>query len=79
MGMQTIDGYSSTVEIFLTVNGEQLRVAQIGPDTLILREPRDIRPSTEATLTISIDGRIEEERIILPSGSSRDAVITRYF
>ena len=79
MAIRSIDGYSSTVEIHLTVDGEIIPVAQIGPSTLILREPRDIAPDTSAQLTITVDGRVERESIMLPCGSSRDTVLVKYF
>lgn len=79
MALRSIDGYSSTVAIYLTVDGQQLKVAQIGPDTLILREPRDIAPGTQAQLTIIVDGEIEQDSIVLPRGSSRDDVLVSYF
>lgn len=72
-------GYSSTVELYLVVNGYKLLVAQVGPDTLVLREPRYIPPSSEGELIIKIDGRTKIEHVMLPRGSTEDAVLVPFF
>ena len=79
MATPALDGYSSSVAIHLEIDGQRLAVAQIGPDSLILRSPTEIARSTRATLIINIDGRIEQEEIVLPEGATKDMVLIPYF
>jgi hypothetical protein len=79
MAIRTMDGYSSSVAIHLEIDGQRLDVAQIGPDSLILRSPTEIAPSTSATLVINIDGRIERDEIVLHEGATKDMVLIPYF
>jgi hypothetical protein len=69
MGTRWADGgYSSDVEIYLCAGGERLRVAQVGPSQLLLRDRRDICPGTSAIILICIDGQEEEHHVILDEG-----------
>jgi hypothetical protein len=79
MAIRSIDGYSSAIAIHLEVNGQKLAVAQVGPETLILRRPAEIPPSSAAVLVINIDGRIERDQIVLPYGANMDAKLVSYF
>ncbi|HTQ37924.1 MAG TPA: hypothetical protein VMJ32_02790 [Pirellulales bacterium] len=77
MGTHWKDGYSSHVDLSLVVNGEKLRVAQVGPESLILQTPRDLEPGF-ADLIIRVDDSIEQYRIALYEGSSARNPIVRY-
>ena len=55
--MKTTDGYSADVKIYLLVNGQKLRVAQAGPNRLVLRDLQAIPPESEGELIITVDGR----------------------
>ena len=60
---QTVS-YSAKVELSLHVNGEVLDVSQTGPDSLILREPRQL-PATDAQIVIKVDGFSETYPVML--------------
>lgn len=59
------DGFSSTVRIFLELNGETLVVAQVGESSLILREKCNITPGTEANVRIVVNGQQRTYPVIL--------------
>ena len=79
MGKQWSDGYSARVRLGLRVDGARLEVAQVGPDSLILREPRVIAPSTIADLIIEVDDKVEVTSVILAEGASRTDARVKYF
>jgi len=59
------NGYSAQVDLELRLaSGECLEVAQTGPKSLILREPKEI-PLGSATLVVTVDGQSDEYVIIL--------------
>jgi len=63
--------YSSEVKLTLSVGGRDLNVAQITDGFLVLRE-RIAVGQTDARLTISVDGEIQQQDIFLPHGISED-------
>lgn len=68
MSWRDSSGYSSRVEMHLHLpGGEVLPVAQSGPDFLILRQPI-VRPPSEATLVVNVDGSITTYPSWLPHG-----------
>jgi hypothetical protein len=79
MGTSWANGYSAHVELYLLVGGEQLRVAQVGPDSLILRDIRVIAPSTSAKLVINIDDHHEEHEVVLFEGASGTRQPVKFF
>lgn len=79
MGKQWSDGYSARVRLGLRVDGTRLDVAQVGPDSLILREPRVIAPSTVADLIIEVDDKVEETSVVLAEGASGVEARVKYF
>jgi len=79
MGIQRENGYSAHVEIYLLVDGEPLRVAQVGPGSLILRDLREIPPGASAKLVIKIDDHNEEHDVILFEGASGSRQLVKYF
>ena len=60
----------------LTVNGQQLRIGQLGPDFLILKNPTD-HPPSEAEIYMSIDGRARSWFVDLPDGITAGKPETR--
>lgn len=70
MGTRWSDGYSADVQILLFVRGQQLRVAQIGPETLILRDLQAIPPGTTAKIVLKIDDHQETRDVVLTAGST---------
>ncbi len=77
MGIHWKDGYSSHVDLTLVVDGMKFRVAQVGPDSLILQSPCNLEPGF-ADLIIRVDNSIEKYRIVLYQGSSADNPIVPY-
>ena len=57
------------VTIHLLVNGSTIRVAQMGPDFLLVDHPVDHGP-TEATLVQKIDNSESKWKVRLPDGIS---------
>jgi hypothetical protein len=51
----------------LLANGRSYRIAQLGPDFLILRDKVD-SPPTEGEITLNVDGHEESWRVHLPDG-----------
>jgi hypothetical protein len=78
MGIQWRDGYSARVEAHLQLNGNRLRIAQIGPTWLILREGHAIAPGTPARIVIKVDDRQEERDVVLPRGAAMGAREVEY-
>ena len=73
------DGFSSRVRLQLRVRDQLLPVAQVGPDSLILRQTHEIPPSTLAQLLISVDGREETHDILLPEGVKKGSTQAKFF
>ena len=57
-------GYSAQVEIYVLIDGAKHDVAQIGPDSLILRQPLEFAKGP-AQIVVSVDGRQETHEVIL--------------
>jgi hypothetical protein len=70
------NGYSADVRMHLTVNGQIVRIGQLGPDFLILDNPPELPPS-KGEITVSIDGRLQTWSVRLPDGVSAAKVMTR--
>ena len=66
---RSANGHSATVRMQLFVNGQVLKIAQIGPRFLMLDHPISYPPS-EAEVLMSVDGREERWRVRLPDGIS---------
>jgi hypothetical protein len=64
-------GYSSNVEIRLEFEGAVLSVAQVGRDSLILKEPHDSPLAGYARIVITVDGREHPHQVLLHSQDSR--------
>ena len=67
MDTRNAAGHSADVRISLAVNGDVLKVAQLGPDFLILRETAD-HPPGEGVIRMSIDGVYRQWRVELIDG-----------
>lgn len=61
------EGYSATVKLELRVGGQLLEVAQVGADSLILRQPGRLPPGP-AELLVTVAGTTEVHPIILAPG-----------
>ena len=61
------NGHSADVRMRLLLNGFSLRIGQLGPDFLILREFRE-HPACEAEISLTVDGQEERWPVYLPEG-----------
>jgi hypothetical protein len=61
------DRYSSDVRIRLHIGEHILRVAQVGPASLLLRDLLDWPPGS-GTLEVVVDGESQSRTIMLPQG-----------
>ena len=71
-------GYSSDVTIYLCADGKRLRVAQVGPSRLILRDRCDIYPGTQAVICISVDGHEERHEVTLDEGCVVESDVVKF-
>jgi hypothetical protein len=58
--------------MILRIGGQELPVAQMGPDFLILKEPAT-GPAGQGVVTLTVDGISEEIPVNLPQGISLDS------
>jgi hypothetical protein len=61
------NGYSAEVRIQLTLNGQVLSVAQLGPDFIIIRNRKD-HPPTTGEIAMWIDDYERRWKVNLPEG-----------
>lgn len=66
---RSTNGHSADVRMRLFVNGHVLKIAQIGPQFLML-DHRIEHPPAEAEILMSVDGKEERWRVHLPDGIS---------
>lgn len=62
-------GHSAFVNMQLLINGGSVRIAQMGPDFLLLDEPID-HPPTDATIVLQVDESERRWKVRLPHGLS---------
>jgi len=62
-------GHSAIVNIRLLLNGDDIPVAQMGPDYLFIDSPVDRQPG-EATLVLKVDLNESRWQVWLPDGIS---------
>ncbi|MDZ4287666.1 MAG: hypothetical protein U0984_06900 [Prosthecobacter sp.] len=60
-------GHSALVCITLRVGGKDFKVAQLGPDFLILKEAATLPPS-KGTINLEVDGHPDVFPVNLPQG-----------
>ncbi|MCC6491992.1 MAG: hypothetical protein IT424_03115 [Pirellulales bacterium] len=68
MGIQRENGYSASVEAFLSIGALSVRLAKVGRDTLAFAEPCEFPPGTEGDIVVSIDGHRRSRRVVLADG-----------
>jgi len=56
----------------LQLGERKIRVAQMGPDFVILREPTSHPPAT-GIVTLEVDGRIRQFPVFLPRGIAQES------
>ena len=78
MGIQRENGYSATVEAFLVVADQHIRLAKTGPDEITLVEPCELAPGTEGELMIIVDGHRESQAVVLDEGAFMERQEVRY-
>jgi hypothetical protein len=78
MGIQRENGYSASVEAFLVVGDQHIRLAKTGPDKVVLVEPCELAPGNEGELAIIVDGHSDSQTVILDDGAMSDRHEVRY-
>ena len=78
MGVSHNDGYSATVEAFLLIGEQRLKVAKVGRDLLTFSHSCELPPGAEGTLTIKIDGDESTRLIALDDGAFAGSDSVRY-
>jgi len=73
---QKPQGYSANVRMELSVNGNVLSIGQLGPDFLILENPKD-HPPADAEVAVWIDGRERRWHVHLPNGIDGETARTK--
>ena len=68
-------GHSADVRMFLYVNGDTLKIAQLGPEFIILRTPIEHEP-TDAEISLSVDGNERRWAVRLVNGIRKDCIRT---
>jgi hypothetical protein len=70
--MSSFGGYSSVVEIFLSIHGDCVSVAQLGPDFLLFDTPISYPPG-EGELRLRVDQNETRWKVFFPGGISCDS------
>lgn len=65
----TQGGHSAFVNMQLLINGGAVRIAQMGPDFLLVDEPFD-HPPADATIVLKVDESERRWNVHLPQGIS---------
>ena len=78
MGTFHKDGYSATVEAFLVIGDQRLKVAKVSRDTLTFSQPCELPPGAEGTLSIKIDGDETTCLVALEDGVFHGSDSARY-
>lgn len=78
MGIVREFGYSASVEGFLVLKGERLRLAKTNGCTFVLADSRDLPPGTTGELVVIVDGRPDTKSVRLPDGATKETPIVRY-
>lgn len=65
--MNTCPGHSADVRMHLLLNGHVLRIAQMGPNFLLLDDTVE-HPPANAEIVLSVDGQAERWTVRLPNG-----------
>jgi hypothetical protein len=74
--VQKREGHSAIVRMELSCDGHVLRIAQLGPDFLMLKEPFD-HPPAVAEITLQIDDSVSRWSVQLTEGISSSRPKTR--
>jgi hypothetical protein len=78
MGIQRENGYSASVEAFLVVEDQHIRLAKTGPDKVVVVEPCELPPGTEGELVIIVDGHRDSQAVVLDEGAMSARHEVRY-
>ena len=69
-------GHSANVRLELSVGDQVYELAEIGPESIFLRNPVTLPPS-EAEIVMHVDGRRRVWRVDLPDGTSADSQLAK--
>jgi hypothetical protein len=65
--MNNFKGHSADVRMHLLLNGHTLRIAQMGPNFLVLADTVE-HPPADAEIVMTVDGDTERWMVRLPNG-----------
>ena len=71
-------GYSPNINIYLDINGEKIRLADVLHTSATLYDNASIPPGTKANLIFVIDGEKEQDEIVLTEGISQDSQVIQF-
>jgi len=67
-------GYSASVDVYVIVDGQKIEVAEIGPDSMVLRDHEHVvRGSAE--IVIEVDGHKEIHHVILSNHDTASSIL----
>ncbi len=79
MGTHREDGgYSASVDGFLVIEGQRIRLAKTNGYSFVLAEPCELAPDTEGDMQIIVDGAADSTRIALPQGTRAGQTVVEY-
>jgi len=78
MATERLDCFSASVEAFLVVGEQRIRIAKTGPEEVVLVESRDLPRGAKGELEVTVDGHTVSRPITLPEGATRGRHETRY-
>jgi len=75
MGMHWKDGgYSASVDVYMIVNGQRIEIAEIGPDSMVLRDHEQVVRGA-AEIVIEVDGQKETHHVILCNHDTASSIL----
>ena len=78
MGVHRENGYSASVEAFLVVNGDRIRIAKTNGRTFSLAEPCELVPGTTGDLLIIVDDEVRSKMVVLLDGAIAGETVVNY-
>jgi hypothetical protein len=78
MGVYRENGYSASVEAFLVVDGDPIRLAKTNGNTITLAKPHELLPGTIGELLIIVDNDERSTTVVLPDGAIANQTVVNY-
>ena len=78
MGIQRENGYSATVQAFLSVGDLMIRLAKTGRSSLTFADLCELPPGTEGQLVVCVDGHEDTRGICILDGLAYGQRVAAY-